>query len=127
VATGKFSLIESNCLAGELGADEASLSTGKRGSTEADLVAAEVSVSKAPAIEYCASEVEIQVLPGRFCFFSQMLCDYSDDGVTHFTAGAEGEPVTNRSTLAGVRLIGHTQIGAQHVNTCLPILFPVVR
>ena len=38
----------------------------------------------------------------------------------------EGQPLLHRGIIAGPRFIRHAQVGAQHVNTHLPVVLPVI-
>ena len=52
--------------------------------------------------------------------------DDPDDGVADFPGGLEGKPLRLGSILAGVGLIRHPQVSAQHVDAGLPVLLPVI-
>ena len=41
-------------------------------------------------------------------------------------AGLEGKPLFRRGIFARVGLIGHAQVGAQNVDTRLPVVLPVI-
>ena len=55
-----------------------------------------------------------------------MCGDDPDDGMADLAAGLEGQPLLHRSIIAGHRFIGHTQVGAQHVDARLPVVLPVI-
>jgi len=56
----------------------------------------------------------------------EVIGDDPDDGVADFAVGLEGKTLLLRSIMARVRLIGHAQIGTQHVDAGLPVLLPVI-
>ena len=55
-----------------------------------------------------------------------MCGDHPDDGVADLAAGLEGQPLLHGGIIAGPRFIRHAQVGAQHVNTHLPVILPVI-
>jgi len=126
LAAGKFGIGESDHAAGELGVDEMDVAAGELGPDEVDLAAGEVGSNEVTAIKHDAHEVKVQALPGHRCAISEMRSDDPDDSVADLAAGLEGKPHRLRSLIARVSLVGHPQVAAQHIDTGLPVLLPVI-
>jgi hypothetical protein len=52
--------------------------------------------------------------------------DEPDDRVAHFPVRLVSGPFGRVSVVARARIVGQTQVGAQHVDAGLPVLLPVV-
>jgi len=52
--------------------------------------------------------------------------DDPDDGVADLAAGPEGQPLLHGGIIAGLRFIRHAQVAAQHLDTHLPVVLPVI-
>ena len=107
-------MAEVDCVAGELG-------TG-----EEDCAAGELGLDEVAAVKDNAREVEVQALPGHRSVFLEVCGDDPDDGVADFADGLEGKSLRLGSVLAGIRLVWHAQIGAQHIDAGLPVFLPVI-
>ena len=105
---------------------EVDRAAGELGAGEADRAAGELGAAEVAAVEDNAREVEVQALPGHRRAIFEVRGDDPDDGVADFAAGPEGKPLRLGSILARVGLVGHAQIGAQHIDAGLPVLRPVI-
>ena len=93
---------------------------------EVHRAAREHGAGESAAVEDDAGEVKVAALPGHGRVGLEVGGDDPDDGVAHLAAGAEGQPLRRRCPLARVGLVGHAQVGAQHVDAGLPVRPPVI-
>ena len=96
------------------------------GAAEVDRAAGELGAAEVAAVKDNAREVEVQALPGHRSVFSEVRGDDPDDSVADFAVGLEGKSLRLGSVLARIGLVGHAQIGAQHIDAGLPVLLPVI-
>ena len=83
-------------------------------------------VAEVAAVKDNAREVEVQALPGHRSVFFEVRGDDPDDGVADFADGLEGKSFRLGSVLAGIGLVWHARVGAQHIDAGLPVFPPVI-
>src|SRR5215831_6986659 len=78
------------------------------------------------AVEYGAAEIEPEPCPWGWRVLAQMTGDDVHGGLAHLLLGLEPPPDRRAGPAARVWLVSPPQVGAQHVNAGLPVLWPVV-
>jgi hypothetical protein len=71
-------------------------------------------------------EVEVQALPRHLSVLLEVRSNDANNRVADLAESLEGEPLSPGSIRAGIGLVRHPQVGAQHIDAGLPVLLPVI-
>src|ERR1700735_2458846 len=112
LAAGERGTAEGDGGAGELGAAEGELAAGEPGDVESDVAADELGEVEADRAADEPGADEDDRAPGGL----EVGGDAPDDGVPDCAEGLERLPGSGGRVAAGVGLIGHAQVGTQHVD-----------
>ncbi|MET4670476.1 hypothetical protein ACIF6H_35710 [Streptomyces microflavus] len=100
---------------------EVGITAGECGAAEIDLTAREKRASEVAAVEGGSGEVEVKPAPGGVCGgVLEVVADGGDDGEADFALAVP------ECGCGGVGLVGHAEVGAEHVDANLPLFGPVV-
>jgi hypothetical protein len=128
LSTRKYCVSKSHFRTGEARIPEAHNTASKLCSAEAHkAAAAKLSTKEGGAVKYYIGEIKITAPQGNISMTVKVIPDYADNSMADLTAGLECQLLSLGCLVARVELIGHTQVSAQDVDTCLPILLPVIR